>query len=144
MDTHLILKWVLLVLISFLFSYQTGFGSDLGDIVRDEIDKLNKKGDGHTCDAKISHDTMLWEYEPSSAAFSELDPEEYEDLMISMQNILYEEAQPDFQNKGNVIFLDRESKFKMFVTTCIILAIKCCIIAEQLYQWFQMMMKCQL
>ena len=57
--------------------------SDLGDIVRDEIDKLNKEGDGNTSEAKIVHDTMLWDYEPS-AAFSELDPEEYENLMISM------------------------------------------------------------
>ena len=45
--------------------------SDLGDIVRDEIDKLNKEGDGNTSEAKIVHDTMLWDYEPS-AAFSEI------------------------------------------------------------------------
>jgi hypothetical protein len=96
------------VLICSLFSYQTGFESDLGGIVRDEIGKLNKKGDGHTCDAKISHDTMLWEYEPS-AAFSELDPEDYEELMISMQGILYDEMQQDsFQNKGNIIFLENQ------------------------------------
>ena len=84
--------------------------SDLGDIVRDEIDKLNKKGDDNTSEAKIIHDTMLWDYEPS-AAFSELDPEEYENLMISMQGILYEEMHINLQNKGSMISLDRECKF---------------------------------
>lgn len=85
---------------------QDGAESAFGDILSDEIDRLKKRKDGESSNVRSDHDTMLWEYEPSEA-FSELDHDDYEELMIAMQNILYEEMH-EVQDKETLLLEDFE------------------------------------
>eukprot|EP00250_Pteridium_aquilinum_P005718 c15771_g1_i1 orf=441-1181(-) len=85
---------------------QEGANIAFSDILVDEIDRLKQTTDGGTSHVRSDLDTMLWEYEPSEA-LSELGNEDYEELMIAMQNILYEEMHTE-SDKDTLLLEDYE------------------------------------
>lgn len=74
-------------------------------ILSDEITRPKQtSGSQHSCGG-TDCDSMLWEYELIET-LSELSQEDYEELMIAMENILHEEMHTKFQEKEATLLND--------------------------------------
>ncbi|KAH7387511.1 hypothetical protein KP509_16G026200 [Ceratopteris richardii] len=78
------------------------------NILTDEIDRLKQKANDESFHDRSDPDAMLWEYEPSEIT-PELGNDDYEQLMISMQNILYKDLQTENQKRDALLLEDYES-----------------------------------
>lgn len=74
------------------------------DILVDEIDRLKQRSNSKAPLARNNPDAMLWEYEPSEL----LPNDDYEELMIAMQNILYEDLRTENQRRDSLLLEDFE------------------------------------
>ncbi|MCO5577402.1 hypothetical protein L7F22_031234 [Adiantum nelumboides] len=77
------------------------------DILVNEIDRLRQRTNGEPPHAQTDPDAMLWEYQPSEAP-SESGNDDYEELMIAMQNILYEDLRNESKIKESLLLEEFE------------------------------------
>ncbi|KAI5066973.1 hypothetical protein GOP47_0017501 [Adiantum capillus-veneris] len=77
------------------------------DILVDEIDRLRQRTNGEAPHAQSDPDAMIWEYEPSEA-LSQLKNDDYEELMIAMQNILYDDLRTENEKRDSVLLEEFE------------------------------------
>ncbi|MCO5578290.1 hypothetical protein L7F22_032130 [Adiantum nelumboides] len=77
------------------------------DILVDEIDRLRQRTNGEPPHAQTDPDAMLWEYQPSEALL-ESGNDDYEELMIAMQNILYEDLRNESKSKESLLLEEFE------------------------------------
>lgn len=84
--------------------------SDFGHKVTDGVDWMSKENGGLNSYAGIDYNGMLWEYKQCET-LSEMTEEEHEELMVAMENILFEGTEIETQEKGAALFEDFKNSF---------------------------------
>eukprot|EP00252_Welwitschia_mirabilis_P002501 TRINITY_DN12457_c0_g1_i1.p1 TRINITY_DN12457_c0_g1~~TRINITY_DN12457_c0_g1_i1.p1 ORF type:complete len:263 (-),score=53.66 TRINITY_DN12457_c0_g1_i1:247-1035(-) len=82
--------------------------SAFGQIVSDQMEKMKNLSQTNTQGSSVSNDNdILWNYERSDGNI-ELDDEEYADLLIKMEQVLYEDIEAEHRERDAALLEDYE------------------------------------